>query len=222
MNKPMVEPAVSSVASSVATAKSWHIASRWQEFEGEMRSAVLRALLVVVFYAIQLVHYLTLQAIAEPDRIFHRHVTMAAIAWLFLSISILIALRGGFMPPILKYISTAIDLSLVTLLAWLSHGPSSPLVLVLFLVLAISALRFRIGLIWFATSGAMASYMLLVGSADTSWFDAEHVTPLLTQAITLCSIASTGMVLGQIVRTPRRMADAFLSRVGQDRNGETA
>ncbi len=222
MNKPVVAQAASSEVSQEATAKSWHIASRWQEFEGEMRSAVLRALLVVVFYAIQLMHYLMLQAVAEPDRVFHRQVTMAAIGWLFLSISILIALRGGFMPPILKYISTAIDLSLVTMLAWLSHGPSSPLVLALFLVLAIAALRFRIGLIWFASIGAMASYMLLVGSVDTSWFDANHATPLLTQAITLCSIASTGIVLGQIVRTPRRMADAFLSRVGQDRKGETA
>ena len=222
MNKPVVAPAASSEVSAEATAKSWHIASRWQEFEGEMRSAVLRALLVVVFYAIQLVHYLTLQEVAEPDRVFHRQVTMAAIGWLFLSISILIALRGGFMPPILKYISTAIDLSLVTILAWLSHGPSSPLVLALFLVLALAALRFRIGLIWFATIGAMVSYMLLVGSVDTSWFDASHATPLLTQAITVCSIASTGIVLGQIVRTPRRMADAFLSRVGQDRKGETA
>ena len=65
MNKPVVAQAASSEVSSEATAKSWHIASRWQEFEGEMRSAVLRALLVVVFYAIQLVHYLTLEAVAE-------------------------------------------------------------------------------------------------------------------------------------------------------------
>ena len=206
---------------SSTTSKSWHIASRWQEFEGEMRAAVLRALLVVLFYAIQLVHYLTLQSIGEADQVFHRQVTMAAIAWLCLSMSILIALRGGFMPPLLKYVSTGIDLCLVTLLAWLGHGPGSPIVLALFLVLAIAALRFRIGLIWFATIGAMVGYMLLVGSVDTSWLDSDHETPILTQAITLCAFACTGIVLGQIVRTPKRMADAFLDRVELARSGES-
>ena len=196
-------------------ARSWHIASRWQEFEGEMRSAVLRSILVAVFYSIQLVHYLTLTSAGDADRSFHRHVTFAAIAWLFLSMSVLIALRGGFMPPWLKYVVTAIDLSLVTILAWLSHGPSSPLVMVMFVVLAIASMRFRIGLVWFATLGAMISYMLLVGSVDATWFDSNHSTPVLTQAIALCALASTGMVLGQIVRATRRMADAFLKRADE-------
>ena len=187
-----------------------------------MRSAVLRAILVVVFYSIQLIHHLTLEAVGDADRVFHRQVTLAAIAWLFLSMSILVALRGGFMPPLLKYVATGIDMSLVTLLAWLSHGPSSPLVLAMFLVLAIASLRFRLGLVWFATIAAMVGYMFLVGSADPSWFDATHTIPLLTQAITLCSLASTGIVLGQLVRAPRRMAYAFLDRVEQAQNGERA
>lgn len=195
--------------------KSWHIASRWQEFEGEMRSAVLRSILVAAFYSIQLIHYVTLEAVGDADRIFHRQVTFAAVGWLFLSMSVLIALRGGFMPPLLKYFTTGIDLGLVTLLAWSSHGPSSPLVLALFLVLAIASIRFRIGLIWFATLGAMTCYMFLVGSVDTAWFDSNHNTPVLTQAITLCSLASTGIVLGQIVRAARKMAAAFLERADQ-------
>ena len=218
MSTQVIEP----IPMRTAKSKSWHIASRWQEFEGEMRSAILRALLVVVFYTIQLVHHLTLEVVGDTDRIFHRQVTLAAIAWLFLSMSILIALRGGFMPPLLKYIATGIDIGLVTLLAWLSHGPSSPLVLALFLVLAIASLRYRLGLVWFATMAAMVGYMLLVGSVDTNWFDATHTTPMLTQAITLCSLASTGIVLGQLVRAPRRMADAFMERVEQVQNGERA
>ena len=197
---------------SSSRSKSWHIASRWQEFEGEMRSAILRSILILVFYSIQLIHYLTLEAIADGDRIFHRQVTLASMAWLFLSMSVFISLRGGFMPPVLKYVVTSIDLGLVTMLAWLGHGPSSPLVMAMFLVLAIASLRFRIGLIWFATLGAMTCYMLLVGSVDATWFDKNHSTPILTQAITLCSLGSTGVVLGQLVRTPRRMADAFLAR----------
>ena len=196
--------------------KSWHIASRWQEYEGEMRSALLRSILVALFYSVQLVHFLSLQQIADSDRMFHRQVTFAAVAWLFLSLAVFIALKGGFMPPLLKYATTAIDLALVTLLAWLGHGSSSPLVMALFLVLVLSALRFRIGLIWFASLGAMTCYMILVATTDKTWFDKDHTTPILTQAITLCSIGATGMVLGQIVRASRTMATAFLSRAEGD------
>jgi len=196
--------------------KSWHIASRWQEFEGEMRAALLRSILVALFYAVQLVHFLSLQQIADSDRMFHRQVTFAAVAWLFLSLAVFIALKGGFMPPLLKYVTTAIDLALVTLLAWLGHGSYSPLVMALFLVLVLSAIRFRIGLIWFASLGAMTCYMILVASTDKTWFDTDHTTPVLTQAITLCSIGATGMVLGQIVRASRIMATAFLSRAEGD------
>ena len=172
-------------------------------------------MLIVVFYSIQLTYYLTLEAVGDSDRIFHRQVTFAAIAWLFLSMSVFIALRGGFMPPILKYIATGIDLGLVTMLAWLGQGPNSPLVLAMFVILAIASIRFRIGLIWFATLGSMTCYMILVAAVDANWFDSQHSTPVLTQAITLCALGSTGVVLGQIVRTPRRMADAFLERADQ-------
>ena len=196
--------------------KSWHIASRWQEFEGEMRATLLRSFLVVLFYSVQLVHFLSLDQIADSDRVFHRQVTLAAVAWLFLSLAIVIALKGGFMPPLLKYVTTAIDLALVTLLAWLGHGSTSPLVVALFLVLVLSAIRFRIGLIWFASLGAMICYLILVASTDKTWFDSDHTTPILTQAITLCSLGATGVVLGQIVRASRTMASAFLSRAEGD------
>ena len=195
-----------------SSSKSWHIACRWQEFDGEMRSTFLRSILVTMFYSVQVIHYLTLEQISESDRAFHRFVTFAAIGWLFLSLAIFMSLKAGYMPPILKYIATAIDLALVTLLAWLGHGPSSPLVMALFLVLAVAAIRFRIGLIWFSTLGAMACYMLLVGASDRTWFDASHVTPILTQSITLCSLSATGIVLGQMVRATRTMATAFLER----------
>ena len=38
-----------------------------------------------------------------------------------MSLAVFVALKGGFMPPILKYITTTIDLALVTTLAWLGQ-----------------------------------------------------------------------------------------------------
>lgn len=200
-------------ANEIASHRSWHIASRWQEFEGEMRTALLRSILVVVFYAIQLIHYATLETISETEKTYHRQITYVAIAWLFASLAVLVLLKSGIFPAFLKYITTTVDLALVTVLAVLGKGPNSPLLLVLFLVISLSAIRFRIGLVWFTTIGAMIAYMILVASADRTWFDADHVTPLLTQGITLCSLAATGVVLGQIVRAARSMADGFVSRM---------
>jgi hypothetical protein len=197
----------------IATNRAWHIASRWQEFEGEMRSALLRALLVVGFYSVQLVHFSTLTQAADSERVFHRQVTIAAASWLLLSLAIFVGLRGGFMPPTLKYIATTVDLGLVTLLAWLGHGPSSPLVTAYFLVLALAAIRFRIGLIWYSTIASQVCYMILVAANDSSWFSADHATPILTQAVTLCSLAATGIVLGQIVRAAQSISQSFHARV---------
>ena len=122
--------------------QAWQIAKRWQEFDGEMRSALLRAILVVLFYAVQLFHY---HHLADADRLFHRAVTFAATAWLMISLGIVIALRGEFMPLALKYVVTAIDLGIITILALLGSENKSLLgtiAIVVMLVVAAVILMF--------------------------------------------------------------------------------
>jgi hypothetical protein len=82
------------------------IAGRWKEFDGEVRATLLRLILIVVFYSIQLVHYLSLTEWSDADKIFHRQVTLVAAGWLFVSLAVFISLKGGFMPAALKYITT--------------------------------------------------------------------------------------------------------------------
>ncbi len=177
--------------------KAWHIAKRWQEFDGEMRSALLRIILVLLFYAVQLVHFLTLEDVTEQTQLFHRVATLAAIAWLMISLGIVFALRSEFMPSAMKYVVTSVDLGIITMLALLGSGPNSPLVATYFLVLVLATLRFRIGLVWFTTISSMICYLLLVGSIDPHWFDENHTTPLIKQMVTECSLASTGIVLAK-------------------------
>ena len=182
------------------------IAGGWKEFDGEVRATLLRLIMIVVFYSIQLVHYLSLTEWSDADKIFHRQVTLVAAGWLFVSLAVFISLKGGFMPAALKYITTGVDLALVLLLCWLGHGPASPLVNGLFVVLAMAALRFRIRLVWFATVVAAIGYESLVASVDGSLFDAQHTTPVLDQAITLCALVSSGAVLDQLIRGGREIA----------------
>lgn len=197
--------------------QAWHIARRWQEFDGEARSALLRVILVTIFYGIQLIHHGSIDQPTEVDRVFHRAVTLAAAAWLLISMGVFISLKGGFLPVLLKYLTTTIDFALVTVLAWLGHGTSSPLITALFLVLVLSALRFSLPLVWYATALSLGCYMILVAYSDSSWFDSNHATPVIQQAITLCSLASTGVVLGQILRASRAMSDTYHGRLERER-----
>jgi len=79
-------------------------------------------------------------------------------------------------------------------------------------ILALASLRVSIGLVWFATLGSMAGYLSLVGLADKKWFDQEHAVPVVTQVITVLSLAMTGIVLGQIVRRARSLAEEYAIR----------
>ena len=92
-----------------------------------------------------------------------------------------------------------------------------PLVLAYFLVLALAAVRFSLGLVWFATLGSMAGYMALVGLTDKSWFDADHSVPPVTQLITVLSLALTGIVLGQVIRRMRSLAEEYSARMAKER-----
>jgi hypothetical protein len=193
--------------------KSWFIASRWQELDGEMRTALLRGILVIAFYSAQLINYAMTESIQEAGRNYHRQITLAAMAWLCISLAVFITLKASYLPSLLKYISSTCDLAIIGVLAYLGNGAASPLVFTLFIVIVLSALRFSLGLVWFTTLVAMCVYMLLVGASDNSWFDSVHATPILTQVVILLSLGSCGVICGQIVRSTRRMAEEYQRRL---------
>ena len=192
--------------------QAWHIVRRWQSFEGELRCAVLRVVLVAVFYAVHLADFALLPDADEQQVLFHRQITAIAVGWLLVSLTVLVMLRQRLFPPQLKYATVGADLILVGLSAALGSGPASPLVGCFYIVIAMSTLRFSLPLIWFTTLGAMGAYWALVGLADETWFDADHVTAPIEQMVTLCSLGATGVVLGQLVRMIRSAATEYYQR----------
>lgn len=214
-----------------AAERQWYIVERWQEYEGEGRTNLLRILAIGVFYLVELAnyHWLAPGAANLDFTAYHQKVTALAVAATMVSLAVLLCLRMQIFPAFLKYVSTGCDLLLLTALASVEHGngnpapdgPESPLVLVFFLILALAALRFSLGLIWFATLGSMVGYMALVGLADKTWFDAEHAVPPVTQLITVASLALTGVVLGQLVRRTKSLAEDFEGRMRGAKAGDT-
>ena len=199
--------------------RPWFVVSRWQQFAGEARANLLRVVALVAFYAVQLYQFLFLNERNDAAVSFQREVTLIVAAWSLVALAVLICLRRGVLPERLKYLSSAADIALLTLMARAGEGATGPLVHVYFLILATAALRFSLGLVWFTTIASAIAYLGLVGMADDSWFDAEHTIPVIDQLITLVSLGLAGIILGQVVRRARPMALQFAERAAQHSEG---
>ncbi|MCY2994349.1 MAG: hypothetical protein NTY19_41730 [Planctomycetota bacterium] len=188
--------------------RQWFIVGRWQEYEGEGRANLLRIIGIGVFYGIELVNYYT----GVVDRPFHQAVTALAFTWAMVGLGVHFCLGQQVFPASLKFLSTAADIVLLTAILMLGDGPKSPLVVAYFLLIVLATLRFRLRLIWFASSGSMLGYLFLLGYAR--WFTERdlHVARY-HQVIFLLTLALTGIVLGQVIRRVWKMALEYAARV---------
>jgi len=197
--------------------RQWFIVGRWQEYDGESRANLLRIVAVGAFYILELLRFYVFEKAAAQHLPFHRQATAVAVAWAMVGLAILLCLRMKIFPAALKYASTACDVLLLTALAAMSNGPFSPLVLAYFLIIALAALRFSLGLVWFTTLASMLGYESLVGLVDKKWFDADHAVPPTTQLISLLSLGLTGVVIGQVVRRVKGMAGEYAQRLAAEK-----
>jgi hypothetical protein len=193
--------------------RQWFIVGRWQEYEGEGRANLLRIVAIGAFYIVQLVHYYGISEHTPEVDAFHQAATALAAAWTLIAVAILLCLRQRIFPAVLKFVSTGCDVVLLTALASLGGKANSPLVFVYFVIIALAAMRFSLRLIWCATLGGMLGYLALVGLTDTKWFDSEHAVPVVTQLVVLLSLALTGIMLGQVIRRVRALADEYAQRL---------
>lgn len=194
--------------------RQWYIVGRWQEYDGESQANLLRMVAIGSLYVVELLRFYVFEK-ASPDHLpFHRQATLIALAWSLVGLAIWLCLKLRIFPAALKYASTACDVLLLTALASLNRpGPFSPLVLGYFLIIAMSALRFSLRLVWFATLASMCGYWSLVGLVDPHWFDADHAVPVGRQLVTLVSLGLTGIVIGQVVRRVQGLATDYAQRL---------
>ena len=196
--------------------RRWYIVGRWQEYDGEGRTNLLRIAGIAAFYGIELINYhgLNLGFFEMPrirDRPFHLAVTALAVAWTMVALAVLLCLRRRVLPGAMKFLSTGGDLGLLTGVLAVADGPRSPLVAAYFLIIALATLRFSLPLVRFATGGAVAGYVALLGYAE--WFAARDVrVPRYHEGIVLLALALTGITLGQVVRRVRALALAYAGR----------
>src|SRR5687767_13024751 len=123
--------------------RSWRIAGRWQELEGEARANLLRAAAVGGFYLIELAHYRS----GGVDLAFHRQMTGLAAAWIVCCSVVHACLRRRIFPSSLKFLSSTADVLLLTCVLLLADGPRSPLLAAYFVVVVLAGLRFDLPLL---------------------------------------------------------------------------
>lgn len=198
--------------------RQWFIVGRWQEYEGEGRTNLLRALAVAIYYAVHLVNYFNYHSFYNesppPEYLqFHTNCTYLAAGWLFLSLAVLVSLQRQYLPSYLKYVVATIDLLLLTALIALHGGPASPLASVYFLLIGLAGLRFSLSLIWLTTAGSLLSFLALVWKFDKVPFDTEHPVPIINQLVMLVGLVMMGVIVGQLVRRVRGIAEDFRERM---------
>lgn len=193
---------------------SWHVASRLGEIDGEVRANVLRAAGIALFYGTELAAYhgVALGSLGlsyTRSALEHEIISLLAGAWALLSLAVLALVRRRFVPPALKFLTTAGDLVLLTAILATSEGPRSPMIVGYLLIVALSATRLSLPLVRAATVGAGMSFVALLGIADAR---AAATLPRYHQLVFLLAIGFLGVMLGQIVRRARRVAEEYAER----------
>jgi hypothetical protein len=208
--------------------QNWFIAQRWQAYEAEGRANLLRIAAIGAFYIVHLWSYFSSQGqlpnfgflqladAGEVGKQFHVLVTLLATAWAMLALGILLALQQRIFPRWLPYFSTGCDVVMLTSIVSIASGPRSPLVAGYFLILILATLRMSLPLVRFTTAACALGYVCVLGCAK--WpatfgldklggvADSPHV-PRYHQLIVLLAIGTAGVMLGQIVRRVRRLAE---------------
>ncbi len=203
--------------------RQWHIVGRWEEYEGEGRANLLRLIAVTAFYAIELAHYhgLKLGFFEMPaggaSRRFHLAVTMLVVVWAMLCLGVFLARTQGYFPALLKFVSTGCDLVLLTSVLALGEGTKSPLVLGFFIIQMLACLRFKLPLIWFSTVGAVGCYLYLMGFAR--WMEESQRVPRFQQLLVLVGLVISGVILGQVIRRVKLLAEDYAQRLRDNQGG---
>ena len=204
-----------------AVADRKYITDRWLEYEGELRAGLLRVVLISCFYVLELFTFLSAAQVDQAAQQFHRQATYLSAAWVLVSLAALVAIARQYLPAWLKYVTSGLDIVLLTAVAWFGSGAASPLVCLYLLLVVMSGLRGSLKLIWFTTILALLAYVGLLllpvpplgdgGAVDGAMKRlALPIKPIAVMVVAL-GIAAAGVVTGQLVR----MLKQIVSEVGR-------
>ncbi|HEV7278854.1 MAG TPA: hypothetical protein VGN57_01470 [Pirellulaceae bacterium] len=195
--------------------RAWIATARWTELRGELLANAIRLAGAGGFYAIHLLDYYVWSTPNEADERFHYRATLIAMIAVALGAAVMLLLRKQVFPAWLKYVSTGVDLLLITFLAAFGSKLGSPIVYAYFALVGVAAIRMRPGLISCATIGGVAGMFALYYASENStpYMELRPVIRPVDFAAMVLALGLLGAALGQTVRQAKRICREYAARV---------
>jgi hypothetical protein len=187
---------------------SWSDARRLESWAGELRLNLIRLLAIAGFYAYHLLDAYVLRDDAAVRGDYHTLVSAVTFAWAVGALTLQLYLLNRWVPAAMKYVATTWDLVMITAVLIIGRDPYSLFTVLYVLVVAATALRLSLPLIYAATLGAMGAFLFFHGYIRY-WLEmpAGARLPHVQQTIFLLALAVTGLIVGQVVRQARRLSE---------------
>jgi hypothetical protein len=193
----------------------WEDARRIEAWAGEVRVNLIRLAAILAFYGNHLIQVLVLRDDKTADGRFHLAVTAVSMTWALEVLALHICLSRRYVPEWLKYAAIIWDIVMVFALLVIAGTPRSPLAILYFLVIATAPLRLSLRLVYVATLGSMAAFVLFLGhykyvviGTERYLQDADRMTRT-NQALFVLALGAAGLLAGQMVRQARRLAEGY-------------
>lgn len=178
--------------------QQWWVFQRVQEVRSAWSINLIRTVGVLVYYGIHLASYLSLEQATPAQQNFHFYASLIFAGWLLLCGATFFSYATRYLPSYAKYVSTISDIGFLTAASAIGLKTGSSLVVVYPLIIATAAVRFNLKLVVSATAFSLMGYLILVGLADSKWFDENHETPLPQVFMMLTAILLSGAIAAQI------------------------
>ncbi|HMC90230.1 MAG TPA: hypothetical protein VKI17_11810, partial [Gemmataceae bacterium] len=155
----------------------------------------------------------------------HIAVTALTLAWAVSVLALYVCLTWRYVPPALKYMAVCWDIVMVTALLVVAGTPRTSLAVLYFLVIASTPLRLSLPLVYVASLGSMAGYVLFLGYFKYLVVGVERYAnhpERLTRAdqvVFVLALGAAGLFAGQMVRQARRLVQGYAVTIEEPREG---
>jgi len=180
--------------------RNWFVFQRISEIQAAKRINVFRAIAVIVFFGIVVFRFANSEKTDADYSYIFRSGRICGI-WMMLVAAIAIGLYRRTLPNVIKFLTTICDTVLLTSVAGIGQNAESTLVVVYFIIIACSFLRFSKLLIFFTTAICVVAYLVLVFKTPTYW---EGAFPYVEVFRMVAGLIGMGIIGGQLCRSCRK------------------
>ncbi len=166
---------------------------RRETWAGDRKAGRIRLVAVLLFTLNELVNYHVLRVV---DLRFHAGSLLIAGMWLLANALFAVLLREHTWPRATPYLAAAADVVLLTWLLMLADGPRSPLVVLFFLVTALSGMRLSPALCAFTGFASTIGYGAVL--EFTKRQKPEYLVPPYHAVIVALALVLTGVVMAHL------------------------